>query len=123
YANLGLSSFINYTDLQIDGEALNAKALSYGIILGYKKTKEFDYALKYVKITQDTQAQLESITPNKRPSSDEFNIDLTQNLSKEAKIRLRYASINYAKQPLLLNEFDEHNLRIIFDYNFKINKK
>ncbi|MDY0117852.1 MAG: OprD family outer membrane porin, partial [Sulfurimonadaceae bacterium] len=32
YANLGLSSFINYTDLQIDGEALNAKALSYGII-------------------------------------------------------------------------------------------
>ena len=30
YASLGWSQFLNYTDIQVDGEALNAGAFSYG---------------------------------------------------------------------------------------------
>lgn len=119
YANFGYSGYVNYTDIQIDGEALNAKALSYGATAGYRVKEKLNYELKYVKIRQDIDAQLISSTPNKRASSDEYNIDLTQKFSKEFSLRIRFSHIDYKKDALVKNEFDEDNLRVIFHYYFK----
>lgn len=121
YANMGWSSFINYTDIQIDGEALNAGALSYGTGIEYQFTPTYKAAFKYVHIDQDDVKQLASITPNKRPSSNEYNIDMTYYNKEFGNLRLRLAQIDYAVNPIITNEYDEINIRLIYDYRFVIN--
>jgi len=120
YRDLGFSKFVNFTDIQIDGEALNAGAFSYGAVVGYKFSPKYKAALKYVHIDQDTQKQLNSYTPNKRADSDEYNIDMRYKTSKTSQVRVRLAQIDYASNPSITNEYDEINLRIIYDYRFKI---
>jgi hypothetical protein len=118
YHTIGWSQFVNFTDIQIDGEALNAGALSYGGAIGYKFTKQLNTALKYVRIDQDLEKQATGNTPNTRPSSDEYNLDIKYRIDKASKLRVRFAYIDYeATHP---NEFDEVNTRLIYDYRFQI---
>lgn len=115
YSKLGWNSFINFTDIQIDGEALNAGAESYGGVLGYAFSSELNAALKFVHIEQDL-TQASKHTKNTRPSSDEWNIDIKYKINQQSKIRIRFANIDY--ESTHKNEFDENNLRIIYDYKF-----
>ena len=114
YSALGWSKFINFTDIQIDGEALNAGAESYGFVLDYK-FGNFKPALKYVHVEQDL-GMSSAFTNNTRPSSDEWNIDIKYKIDAQSKIRVRFANIDYDSDHK--NEFDEDNLRIIYDYKF-----
>ncbi len=117
YSTLGWSKFINFTDIQIDGEALNAGAESYGFVLGYNFGNGLKPAIKFVHIEQDLEKQAASkFTGNSRPSSDEWNIDIKYKIDDMSKIRVRYAQIDYESNHK--NEFDETNLRIIYDYKF-----
>ncbi|WP_455757570.1 OprD family outer membrane porin [Sulfurimonas sp.] len=122
YSSLGHSSFINFTDIQIDGEALNAGAISYGGIVGYKFNNRLKSELKYVHIEQDLLKQSNSIpsTANTRPSSNEFNIDIKYKIDELSKVRIRFANIDY--ESTHKNEFDENNIRIIYDYRFIFSK-
>ena len=120
YHTLGWSQFVNFTDIQIDGEALNAGAVSYGAVLAYKY-KALNTAVKYVRIDQDLQKQADGNTPNTRPSSDEYNLDIKYKIDKVSKLRVRLAYIDYeSTHP---NEFDEVNTRIIYDYRFTLASK
>jgi hypothetical protein len=121
YHTIGWSQFVNFTDIQIDGEALNAGAVSYGGVLAYQY-KNLNTALKYVRIDQDlTKQENEVDTPNTRPSSDEYNLDVKYKINKVSKLRVRLAYIDYeSTHP---NEFDEVNTRIIYDYNFTLASK
>jgi len=121
YNNYGFSKFVNFTDIQIDGEALNAGAVSYGTNLQYHFSSNFKSALKYVHIKQNDTMQLASSTPNKRPSSDEWNIDMSYKTDNTAKLRLRLAYIDYEKNAIITNEYDEINLRLIYDFRFQVN--
>jgi imipenem/basic amino acid-specific outer membrane pore len=115
YSDLGLNNFINYTDIQIDGEALNAGAKSYGMVVGYNFKNGFNSAFKFVHIEQDlTKNSIH--TKNTRPSSNEWNIDIKHKIDKQSKVRIRFANINYESSHK--NEFDENNLRIIYDFKF-----
>ena len=114
YSSLGWSKFINFTDIQIDGEALNAGAESYGFVLGYG-FGNLKPAFKFVHVEQDLTMN-SAFTGNTRPSSDEWNIDVKYKIDKQSKIRVRYANIDY--ESTHKNEFDEDNLRIIYDYKF-----
>jgi len=124
YSTLGWSKFINFTDIQIDGEALNAGAESYGVVLGYDFGNGLKPAFKFVHVEQDAEKELASaFTGNRRPSSDEWNIDVKYKIDKQSKIRIRYANIDYDSNFFDAygksgNEFDEDNLRIIYDYKF-----
>jgi hypothetical protein len=118
YHTIGWSQFINFTDIQIDGEALNAGAVSYGLVAGYNFTNSIKSALKYVRIDQDLQKQADGNTPNIRPSSDEYNLDIKYKINKVSKLRVRFAYIDY--EPTHKNEFDEVNTRVIYDYKFSI---
>jgi hypothetical protein len=120
YHTLGWSQFVNFTDIQIDGEALNAGAVSYGGVLGYKY-KSLNTAIKYVRIDQDLQKQADGNTPNTRPSSDEYNLDIKYRINKASKLRVRLGYIDY--ESTHKNEFDEVNTRIIYDYNFTLASK
>jgi hypothetical protein len=117
YHTLGWSQFVNFTDIQIDGEALNAGAVSYGAVLAYKY-KALNTAVKYVRIDQDLQKQADGNTPNTRPSSDEYNLDIKYKIDKVSKLRVRLAYIDYASTHA--NEFDETNIRFIYDYRFSL---
>jgi len=117
YSNMGYSKFVNYTDIQIDGEALNAGAESYGAALGYK-FGNFKPAVKFIHIEQDLVKQANGNTPNTRPSSNEWNIDLKYKIDSISKLRVRLADIDY--ESTHKNEFDEVNLRVIYDYKFSI---
>lgn len=120
YTDMGWSKFITFTDIQIGGETLNAGALSYGAIIQYSSDMNYNIALKYVHINQDDTKQLTSVTPNKRPSSDEYNLDMSYKSNNLGKIRLRVAKIDYATNPLITNEYDELNIRLIYDYLFNL---
>ena len=117
YSTMGYSKFVNFTDIQIDGEALNAGASSYGATLGYS-FGDIKPALKYVHIEQDLAMQSTGNTPNSRPSSDEYNIDIKSKIDKVSKLRVRLAYIDY--ESTHKNEFDEINLRVIYDYKFLV---
>ncbi len=119
YSALGWSKFINFTDIQIDGEALNAGAVSYGGVFGYDFKNGLKPALKFVHIEQDLDKQAASaFTGNSRPSSDEWNVDIKYKIDKVSKVRVRYAVIDY--ESTHKNEFDETNVRIIYDYKFSV---
>lgn len=115
YADLGWSKFINFTDIQIDGESLNAGAFSCGTVLEYRVTPHYKAALKYVRIDQNHRKQLASVTPNKRPDSDEYNLDMTYHADRLGNIRFRLGRIDYATDPLITNAYDEVNIRLIYD--------
>lgn len=117
YATLGWSRFLNFTDLQIDGESLNAGAFSYGTVLEYIYDPHLKAAVKYVRIDQDAQKQFASITPNRRPDSNEYNFDMTYH-EAFGKTRLRLGYIDYEKETLISNEYDELNVRLIYDFRF-----
>lgn len=112
---------MNFTDIQIDGEALNAGAVSYGTNLKYHFSSNFKSALQYVHIKQNDTMQLASTTPNKRPSSDEWNIDMSYKTDNAGKLRLRLAQIDYQKNSIITNEYDEINVRLIYDFRFRVN--
>jgi hypothetical protein len=122
YATLGWSKFVNFTDIQIDGEALNAGAFSYGTSVAYRFTPAFSAALKYVHIEQDDARQLASTTPNKRPSSDEWNIDMKYAYAKNGQLRIRLAQIDYETNPVITNEYNEVNVRLIWDHSFAVSQ-
>ena len=115
YSTMGYSKFVNFTDIQIDGEALNAGAVSYGAVLGYKINR-LKPAIKYVRIVQDLNKQSVGKTPNTRPSSNEFNFDVKYKISNISKLRVRLAKIYY--ESTHKNEFTEANFRVIYDYKF-----
>jgi len=121
YHTIGWSQFVNFTDIQIDGEALNAGAVSYGGIIGYKFTNSLNTAVKYVRIDQDLEKQAAGNTPNTRPSSDEYNLDIKYKINKASKLRVRFGYIDY--ESTHKNEFDEMNTRIIYDYRFTLASK
>jgi len=117
YSAMGFSKFINFTDIQIDGEALNAGAVSYGAVFGYK-FGDFKPAIKYVHIEQDLAMEAAGTTSNTRPSSDEWNLDFKYKIDDVSKLRVRLAEIDYeSTHP---NEFDEVNIRVIYDYKFSV---
>jgi len=115
YSTMGYSKFINFTDIQIDGEALNAGAESYGAVLGYS-FGNLKPAIKYIHIEQDLEKQAIGNTSNTRPSSDEWNLDIKYKINSISKLRVRLANIDY--ESTHKNEFDEVNLRIIYDFKF-----
>jgi hypothetical protein len=123
YNQMGWSSFITFSDLQIDGESENAGALAYGGILKRKFDESFETSLKYMHINQDDakQSDVNSLTHNSRPDSDEYNLDAIYKASKSFKIRTRFAYIDYDPSSTELYKdkaFDEFNTRIILDFLF-----
>jgi len=120
YSKMGYSKFVNFTDIQIDGEALNAGAESYGVVFGYK-FGNLKPAVKYVHIEQDLEKQAAGDTPNTRPSSDEYNLDIKYKINSFSKLRVRFAYIDY--ESTHKNEFDEINTRVIYDYKFSLSGK
>ena len=121
YSAMGWSKFINFTDIQIDGEALNAGALSYGGMAAYSFGSGRSVAVKYIRIDQDLEKEATGHTSNTRPSSDEYNLDIKYKIDDVSKLRVRLAYIDYeSTHP---NEFDEVNTRIIYDYKFTLTGK
>jgi imipenem/basic amino acid-specific outer membrane pore len=123
YNQMGWSSFITFSDLQIDGESENAGALAYGGVLKRKFDESFEASLKYMHINQDDEKQsdVNSLTHNSRPDSDEYNLDASYKTSKSFKIRTRFAYIDYDPSSTELYKdraFDEFNTRIILDFLF-----
>ncbi|MCX6076210.1 MAG: OprD family outer membrane porin [Campylobacterales bacterium] len=119
YSSLGWSKFINFTDIQIDGEALNAGAISYGGVVDYAFENGLNPAIKFVRIDQNLEKEAAStFTGNIRPSSNEWNLDVKYKIDAFSKARVRFAKIDY--ESTHKNEFDENNLRIIYDYKFSV---
>lgn len=123
YNKMGWGSFITFTDIQIDGETENAGALAYGGTLKHKLSKNLEAAIKYMHINQDDKQQndVNSLTTNHRPDSNEYNLDASYQAKKTFKIRTRFAYIDYDSQSTQLYKdkaFDEFNTRIIIDYIF-----
>ncbi|MDD5718001.1 MAG: OprD family outer membrane porin [Sulfuricurvum sp.] len=123
YEKMGWGGFITYTDLQIDGESENAGAKAYGTVLGYRASERFEIAAKYMHIDQSDarQADAASLTQNKRPDSNEYNMDATYQPDKAFRLRTRLSRIDYITGSTALyqaNAYDETNIRIIADYLF-----
>lgn len=123
YSKMGWSSFITYTDIQVDGESENAGAFAFGGSLKRKINKNFEASIKYIHINQDDskQSDSQSLTTNPRPDSNEYNIDATYKATKMFKLRTRFAYIDYDSKSTQLYKdkaYDEFNTRIIVDYFF-----
>jgi hypothetical protein len=120
---MGWGKFVTFTDLQIDGEGINADAKAYGAILTYRPLATFEISAKYMYIDQNDaiQSNPASLTLNPRPDSDEYNIDATYQPHKAFRLRTRLARIDYDSGSTDLYKrqaYDETNIRIIADYLF-----
>ena len=125
YEMMGWSSFLTYTDLQIDGESENSGAIAYATTLSYTPAPSFTISTKYAYIHQNDSLQSNplSLTNNPRPDSNEYNIDATYKIEKKFQLRTRLAYIDYLKESTALYKnkaFDETNIRIIADYFLNI---
>jgi|GEM_PF-1281647 len=127
YEMMGWSSFLTYTDLQIDGESENAGAIAYATILSYAPNPSFTISTKYAYIHQDDSLQSNplSLTNNPRPDSNEYNIDAIYKIEKNFQLRTRLAYLDYLKESTSLYKnraFDETNVRLIIDYSLNFSK-